>query len=72
METAIDVVALPGKLYGSTNDNEPDEGTSGFADQFAEAIGDLTDYTARRAGSVITRDSQWRLMTRNGLDKIKM
>jgi hypothetical protein len=71
METAIDVVALPGKLYGGTNDNEPDEETSGFADQFAEAIGDLTDYTARRAGSVITRDSQWRLMTRNGLDKIK-
>jgi hypothetical protein len=39
-------------------------------DQFAQAVGDMTDNQARRAGS-LARDTQWRMQGRNALDKIK-
>jgi hypothetical protein len=35
-------------------------------DQFAEAVGDLTDVSARRVGAA-PRDSQWRSQSRNVL-----
>jgi hypothetical protein len=39
-------------------------------DQFVEAVGDMTDTNVRHGGSLV-RDTQWRLLTRNALDKIK-
>jgi hypothetical protein len=62
METATDVVALPGKLGGTD--------ASFVWDQFAGAVCDLTDLGSRRAGNQ-PRDTQWKIMSRNALDKIK-
>jgi hypothetical protein len=39
-------------------------------DQFAEAVGDLNDVSARRVGAA-TRDTQWKLSSKNTLEKIK-
>jgi hypothetical protein len=66
MEASINVVSLPGKftMSGTTSDG------SHIMDQFAEAVGDMTDATARRSGS-LPRDTQWRLPTRNALDNLK-
>jgi hypothetical protein len=65
MEASIDVVSLPGKFTtaGTTVDG------SNIMDQFAEALGDMTDVNARR-GSSLPRDTQWRMPTRNALDKL--
>jgi hypothetical protein len=65
MEAAVDVVSLPGKFStaGTTVDG------SSIMDQFAEAVGDMTDVNARRGGS-LPRDTQWRMPTRNALDKL--
>jgi hypothetical protein len=66
-ESAVDVVSLPGKFSAATGSAADG---SFIMDQFAEAVGDLTDMSAKRVGSG-SRDSQWRLVTRNALDKIK-
>jgi hypothetical protein len=55
--TAVDVVSLPGK-FSSTSNAAAAEGALIF-DQFAEAVGDLTDVSARLVGAP-PRDSQWR------------
>jgi hypothetical protein len=39
-------------------------------DQFAQAVGDMTNNQARRAGS-LARDTQWRMQARNALERIK-
>jgi hypothetical protein len=56
METAVDVVALPGKFNSA---NSAAEGSLIF-DQFAETVGDLTDVSARHVGALL-RDWQWRV-----------
>jgi hypothetical protein len=63
--TAVDVVSLPGK---STNASAVDDGI--VMDQFVKAVGDLNDLSSRRIGSA-PRDSQWKMNSRNALDKIK-
>jgi hypothetical protein len=63
--TAVDVVSLPGK---STNASAVDNGL--VMDQFVKAVGDLNDLSSRRIGSA-PRDSQWKMNSRNALDKIK-
>jgi hypothetical protein len=65
MEASIDVVSLPGKftMSGTRSDG------SHIMDQFAEAVGNMTDATARRSGS-LPRATQWRLRTRNALDNL--
>jgi hypothetical protein len=55
METSIDVSSLPGKF---TSINTVDGAQ--MMDQFAQAVGDMTDNQARRAGS-LARDTQWRM-----------
>ena len=66
MEASIDVVSLTSKftMSGTTSDG------SHIINQFAEAVGDMTDATARRSGS-LPQDTQWRLPTRNALDNLK-
>ena len=67
MEASIDVVSLPGKFQttaGITSDG------SNIMNQFAEAVGDMTDTNARRGGS-LPRDSPWRLSSRNARDQLK-
>jgi hypothetical protein len=66
MENVVNVVSLPGKFNSA---NTAAEGSLIF-DQFAEAVGDLTDSSARRV-SAQPRDLQWRVPLRNALDKIK-
>jgi hypothetical protein len=63
--TAVDVVSLPGK---STNASALDNGL--VMDQFVKAVGDLNDLSSRRIGSA-PRDSQWKMNSRNALDRIK-
>jgi hypothetical protein len=62
MDTAVDVVSLPGKLGRSE--------VSFVWDQFAGAVSDLTELGSRRAGNQ-PRDTQWKIAARNALDKIK-
>jgi hypothetical protein len=67
MEASIDVVSLHGKFQttaGITSDG------SHIMNQFAEAVGDMTDTNARRGGS-LPRDTQWRLSSRNAQDQLK-
>jgi hypothetical protein len=67
MEASIDVVSLPGKFQttaGITSDG------SHIMNQFAEAVGDMTDTNTRRGGS-LPRDTQWRLSSRNALNQLK-
>jgi L-lysine 2,3-aminomutase len=63
--TSVDVISLPGK---STNASAVDNGI--VMDQFVKAVGDLNNLNSRRIGSV-PRDSQWKMNSRNALDKIK-
>jgi hypothetical protein len=62
METAVDVVSLPGKL---TNIE-----ANGGMDQLAATLGELSSFESRRAGFV-ARDTQWQAKNRNALDRIK-
>jgi hypothetical protein len=62
METAVDVVSLPGKLSNTE--------ANGGMDQLAATLGELSSFEARRAGFV-ARDTQWQAKNRNALDRIK-
>jgi hypothetical protein len=67
MEASIDVVSLPGKfsnIAGTSSDG------SHIMDQFAEAVGGMTD-TNTRCGGSLPRDTQWRMPSRNALDQLK-
>jgi hypothetical protein len=68
MEASVDVLTLPGKLNTAINAAAA-EGSLIF-DQFAEAVGDLNDVSARRVGAA-TRDTQWKLASKNTLEKVK-
>ncbi len=68
MEASVDILTLPGKLNASSNAAAV-EGSLMF-DQFAEAVGDLNDVSARRVGAA-TRDTQWKLASKNTMEKIK-
>jgi hypothetical protein len=68
MEASVDILTLPGKLNSSINAAAV-EGSLIF-DQFAEAVGDLNDVSARRVGTA-TRDTQWKLASKNTMEKIK-
>ena len=61
MKTAVDVVSLPGKFAAGLNAVAVADGSL-IMDQFAEAVGNLTDANARRYGG-LPRDSQWRLIS---------
>jgi hypothetical protein len=63
MDTAVDVVSLPGKFSAT--------GDSAFEwDGLANVLGDLADIQTRKLGSQ-PRDTQWNSLSRNALDKIK-
>ena len=62
METAVDVVSLPGKLSNIE--------ANGGMDQLAATLGELSSFESRRAGFV-ARDTQWQAKNRNALDRIK-
>ena len=62
METAIDVAALPGKLQSLESGNA--------MNQLAEVVSELSGMQAARNGRQ-PRDTQWRLTTRNALERIK-
>jgi hypothetical protein len=64
MEAVPDVLSLPGKLGSATNDS------SEVWDQFAGAVSDIAEQRASRAG-VQPRDTQWKVASRNAIDKIK-
>jgi hypothetical protein len=64
MEAAPDVLSLPGKLGSATNDS------SEVWDQFAGAVSDIAEQRASWAG-VQPRDTQWKVASRNAIDKIK-
>jgi hypothetical protein len=68
MDSTVDVTSLTGK-YTASNSNT--DGTI-MMDQLAEAVGDLTELSARRVDESRThRDTQWRLSAKNALDRIK-
>jgi hypothetical protein len=62
METAVDVVSLPGKLSNVD--------ANGGMDQLAATLGELSAFQSRRAGFV-PRDTQWQAKNRNALDRLK-
>jgi hypothetical protein len=62
METALDVVSLPGKLSNIE--------ANGGMDQLTATLGELSSFEARRAGFV-ARDKKWQAKNRNALDRIK-
>jgi hypothetical protein len=62
METAVDVVSLPGKLSNVE--------TNGGMDQLAATLGELSAFQSRRAG-IVPRDTQWQAKNRNALDRLK-
>jgi hypothetical protein len=62
METAVDVVSLPGKLSNIE--------ANGGMDQLAATLGELSSFESRHAGFV-AHDTQWQAKNRNALDRIK-
>ncbi len=62
METAVDVVSLPGKLSNMES--------GGGMDQLAATLGELSSFQSRRAG-LVPRDTQWQAKNRNALDRMK-
>jgi hypothetical protein len=69
MEASIDILILPGNKLNTAINAAAIEGSLIF-DQFAEAVGDLNDVSARRVGAA-TRDTQWKLASKNTLEKVK-
>jgi hypothetical protein len=68
MDSTVDVCSLPGKYNASNLNNDGNI----IMDQFAEAVGDLTEMSSRRAGdSRLNRDTQWRMSGKNALEKVK-
>jgi hypothetical protein len=68
MDSTVNVCSLPGKYNASNLNNDRNI----IMDQFAEAVGDLTEMSSRRAGdSRLNQDTQWRMSGKNALEKVK-